>query len=197
MTELLMTLTDRTLLERWISHRDAEAFNELVSRHAGLVYGACKRVVRNQDDAEDIAQNCFLKLALAPVPPRSSLLGWLHTVATRSAVDFLRERSRRKERERAFAEARAAERSSAQTIEELKEHVDECIARLPAELRDVIVAHFLERMPHDAVAASLGVSRQTVTYRLGKGIERLGFLLKKRGVIVPAAGLASWLGQSM
>jgi hypothetical protein len=42
-----MDAADGTLLERWIASRDAEAFNEIVSRHAGLVYGACRRMVRN------------------------------------------------------------------------------------------------------------------------------------------------------
>ncbi len=72
-----MTLPDAALLERWITNRDAEALSELVSRYADLVYGVCRRVVRNEADAEDVAQDCFLRLARTKSPPRSSLAGWL------------------------------------------------------------------------------------------------------------------------
>jgi len=191
-----MTFTDRTLLERWITSRDAEAFNELISRHARLVYGVCKRLLRNDADAEDAAQDCFLKLARAASPPQSSVLGWLHAVATRNAIDVLRTRKRRELRERAFAEACAENRVRKRALEEVQEHVDECIAQLPEELRVVIVTHFLERRMQEEVASALGVSRQTVSHRIQKGIERLRFLLKQRGVIVSGAVLAASLAES-
>lgn len=193
----MTTVTDRTLFERWIALRDAEAFNEIISRHADMVFGVCRRVVRNDADAEDVAQDCFLKLARTGSVPRSSVLGWLHAVATRCAVDFLRARSRREARERASALARAAEGAAEPTLEEVEAQVDECIAQLPPELRDVIVAHFLERRTQEAVAVALGVSRQTVSHRMRKGIERLRLLLVKRGVGISGAALASTLGSSL
>jgi RNA polymerase sigma factor (sigma-70 family) len=104
-----MPATDVALLELWIAARDGEAFNELVSRHAGLVHGACRRVLGNVDDAQDVAQDCFLKLARVsspPVEPRQSLAAWLHAVATRAAIDLLRIRSRRRRHERRAAELR-------------------------------------------------------------------------------------------
>jgi len=65
------------LLERWITGRDGEAFNELVSRHADFVYSVCRRIVRNDADAQHLAQKCFLKLAAISRVPRSSFAGWL------------------------------------------------------------------------------------------------------------------------
>ena len=92
---------------------------------------------------------------------------------------------------------RARESAGRQTLDELKEHIDECIARLPDDLREVIVLHFLERKTQETVAAELGVSRQTVTYRIAKGIERLRFLLGKRTFAVTGASLSAFLGSSM
>jgi RNA polymerase sigma factor (sigma-70 family) len=190
-----MSASDGTLLERWIDRRDAEAFNEIVSRHAGLVYNVCRRIVRNDADAEDLAQDCFLKLAGVTYVPRSSLAGWLHTVAARTALDLRRAGLRRGSRERRFAEARARERPGAAAWSELQEEVDACIAELPPELREVVVAHFLERQTHEALAASLGVSRQTVTHRIARGVERLRLLLKKRGATATGAAVAALLGE--
>ena len=59
--------TDRVLWESWRRERDADAFAELVSRHAGLVYGVCRRVLGNDSEAEDAAQECFVQLLDAPV----------------------------------------------------------------------------------------------------------------------------------
>jgi RNA polymerase sigma factor (sigma-70 family) len=193
----MIAVRDEVLLERWIARRDAEAFNEIVTRHAALVYGICKRLLRNDADAEDTTQNCFLKLARAASPPRNSLPGWLHATATRAALDSLRAGSRRALRERTFAMDRARESAGRQILDELKEHIDECIARLPDDLREVIVLHFLERRTQEAVAADLRVSRQTVTYRIAKGVERLRFLLGKRTFAVTGASLSAFLGSSM
>jgi hypothetical protein len=52
-----MTLADSILLERWMARRDAEAFSEIVSRHTDLVYGASRRIVRNDADAQDVVHS--------------------------------------------------------------------------------------------------------------------------------------------
>ncbi len=94
-----MSSTDILLIERWIRRRDAEAFNEIVLRYSALVYGTCRRVLRNHADAEDVTQDCFLHLARTDSPPRRSLGGWLHALATHRAIDRLKSKVRRRRRE--------------------------------------------------------------------------------------------------
>ena len=89
---------DIALIQRWNDSRDPDAFAEIVHRYAGLVYGACLRVLRNASDAEDVAQECFMKMGKAPVHVNSSLGGWLYTMATRRAINQLRSETRRSER---------------------------------------------------------------------------------------------------
>ncbi|NCQ36367.1 sigma-70 family RNA polymerase sigma factor, partial [bacterium] len=58
-----MQSLDSELLTRYATTRDAEAFAELMIRHRDLVYATCYRVLRSRADAEDVSQDCFLRLA--------------------------------------------------------------------------------------------------------------------------------------
>ena len=58
-----MNERDSVLQQRWIACQDADAFSEIVARHARLVYGTCRRVLGDATEAEDVTQDCFLRLA--------------------------------------------------------------------------------------------------------------------------------------
>jgi sigma-70-like protein len=58
-----MPQSEIALLQEYARTRDGIAFRELVDQHRDMVFAACHRVLGNQADAEDAAQNCFLKLA--------------------------------------------------------------------------------------------------------------------------------------
>ena len=57
--------SDAALLADYTDTSNPDAFSELVSRHAGLVYATCLRVLRDPVRSEDAAQDCFLQLAEA------------------------------------------------------------------------------------------------------------------------------------
>jgi hypothetical protein len=54
--------TDADLLDRFVAHRDHEAFADLVCRHGPMVFGVCRRVLRDPHDAEEAFQVTFLVL---------------------------------------------------------------------------------------------------------------------------------------
>jgi RNA polymerase sigma factor (sigma-70 family) len=186
-----MSPRDTLLLEQWVACRDAEAFNQLVARYADLVYAACSRILRNDADAQDAAQECFLSLAQTNDEIRSSLGGWLHTVATRRALNLLKQNKRRREREQRYTECAATQTES--TWDDIQDFVDEAIAALPEEQRVVIIAHFLEHQTGEAVAQAHGISRRAVTYRIQKGVEAIRESLAKRGIPVAAGTLSTML----
>jgi DNA-directed RNA polymerase specialized sigma24 family protein len=82
------SLTDGELLECFITQRDEAAFEALVGRHGLMVLGVCRRVLRNEADAEDAFQATFLVLVrkAASIRPRSLVGNWLYGVAHSTAL---------------------------------------------------------------------------------------------------------------
>lgn len=187
--------TDTALLQRWTRRRDADAFAELVARHGGMVYGACRRVLGDAHEAEDAAQESFIELMRARRPVTSSLPGWLHTVAVRRSLDRLKQAQRRRKRQETFA----AKAGAAVEVDpdDLLAIVDEVIAEQPESYRAPIVLRFLEGKTHTEIGAQLGIAESTVRHRIEKGVEQGRESLRKRGVVVGAGVLAAALeGQS-
>ena len=99
-------LTDGQLLEDYISRRDEAALEALVRRHGPMVWGVCRRVLRNYHDAEDAFQATFLVLVrkAASITSRELLAHWLYGVAHQTAMKARATAAKRKERERQVAD---------------------------------------------------------------------------------------------
>jgi len=190
-----MTPTDTALYERWKGARDADAFAEIVSRHSAMVFGTCRRIVGNQADAEDVAQECFIDLARTGRTIRRSLPGWLYTTAVHRSLDRLRGERRRRRREAWFVSENGTHTDP--TWDDLRAYIDEAIAELPEKLRAPVIYRFMEGRTHDAIAADLSIARSTVQYRLGKGIDAIRKSLKKRGIPVATSALAAMLSANL
>lgn len=186
-----MNANDAIYLERWIRHREADAFREIVTRYAGMVYGAARRVLGGSDGAEDVAQECFQTLATAEKAPSSYLGPWLHRVATNLALKRVRTDTRRRAREEAYTATQTT--SVEPTWDDIYQYVDEAIAALPDDLREPIVAHYLEGHSQTEIARALDVPRQTLTNRIHKGIDEIRESLRRRGIEVGTAALGTLL----
>ena len=97
--------TDGELLGAFVAGGDAEAFEGLLRRHGPMVLGVCRRVLRQEQDAEDCFQATFLLLArkASSVRPRDRVGAWLHGVAQRTALEAKRAAARRAAQERRVA----------------------------------------------------------------------------------------------
>src|SRR5262245_3152230 len=98
--------TDGQLLEAYVTRRDGAALGALVRRHAPMVWGVCRRVLRQDQDAEDAFQATFLVLVrkAASVVPREMVANWLYGVARQTALKARAMSARRMARERQVAD---------------------------------------------------------------------------------------------
>ena len=104
-----VALTDALLLERWREGRN-EAFEEIFVRHYAAVYRTLLRLLGTAGDAEDAAQEVFLRLYRRPLPPgrEHNLPAWLIRVATHLGYNVIRQQARRQRRQETWEKERAA-----------------------------------------------------------------------------------------
>jgi RNA polymerase sigma factor (sigma-70 family) len=189
----LAALDDRALVTRFADGSDQPAFEQLVKRHRGLVFGVCKRAVRDTHLAEDAFQAVFLVLARNPrgALAAASVGGWLFGVARRVGLAARRHELRREKREHADAlrhQGTDTPNTPQTDFDELLRVLDEELAAMPDEPRAALVACFLEERTHDEAARELGWSLSTLRRRLDRGKELLRARLARRGVAL-AVGL--------
>lgn len=185
--------SDADLLARFARTRDEAAFELLVWRHAALVFGVCRRLVRDDHLAEDAFQAAFLILARKAGSVRgANVAGWLFRVARRVALRARRQALARGSREAPLTTEPAWEPEPAPIEQrELYALLDAEIARLPERFRLPVVLCYLGGRSTDDAARALGCPRGTVLSRLATARAKLALRLTRRGVALPAAGLAT------
>lgn len=188
-----MLESEISLLRRFANKGDSEAFSEIVHRHAGLVYGACLRVLEDKTKAADVVQETFFQLYKDAGHITGSVSSWLHRVATRKAVDVIRKDSRRKRREAKYAADKVREDES---WEDISAHIDEGLDELDDETRQILIQRFFEGRSMADIAGGMGISQPTVSRRVESGVSKLRETLRKRGVIVAGVALVSLLTEN-
>jgi len=182
--------TDNELLMQFVRHRDEHAFRQLVERHAALVMSVCRQMTRDEQDAEDAFQATLLILAsrAGRLLQITSLGGWLHRVAYRTALRAGRRRARR--RESHLAEEPAMKQSDAlQEIHsrEVQQVLHEELQQIPIRYRNAIVMCDLEGNTRAQAADQLDCTEPAIKAALARGRRQLRLRLLRRGMALSVA----------
>src|SRR5262245_54173902 len=132
--------TDGELLDLFRTDRDEAAFATLVRRHGPMVFGVCRRTLRNDADAEDAFQATFLVLARKAndVRPAGQVGHWLYGVAYNTARKARVMNRRRLARERRAGEQRLPD-VRRESRSDAHEALDIELSRLPDKFRAPVV----------------------------------------------------------
>jgi RNA polymerase sigma factor (sigma-70 family) len=189
--------TDRELLARFAAHRDEEAFTALVRRHGPLVWGVCRRMLSQTQDAEDAFQAVFLVLArkAASVRWHNEVGSWLHAVAIRIARKARGAAARRQTRERQIEPMPEVEMPE-QQAQELGPLLDEEVSRLPEKYRGPVILCYLQGKTYAEAARLLGWPEGTVSGRLARARDLLHARLTRRGLTLSSAALTLLLSEA-
>lgn len=192
-------LTDRQLLDRFASRRDASAelaFEVLILRHGPMVLRVCRNLLSNPDDAQDAFQATFLVLVKrrTSIGQIESVGGWLYGVACRVAARARVELARRRRVEERGAlrivEAVDDAAGDEDDLAELGPIVQEEVRRLPERYRAVVALCYWQGLTQEVAAAQLGCPLGTVRSRLARARKLLHRRLARRG-LAPLAGMVA------
>ncbi len=160
---------------------DTEAFDELVTKYRAKIFAMVCCMVRNEHDAWDLAQEAFLKAwqSIHRYEGRCSFYTWLYSITVNLTIYSLRRKGRRQEVELNEAIPSSLPNPSVNyQCTEIREQVDEALAKLSPEQRAVVVLKDLEGLQYHEIAEVLNLSMGTVMSRLFYARKKLQFMLK-------------------
>jgi len=158
---------------------DAEAFRELFDRFYPMIHAFCYRSCLDQAQAQDLAQETFIKAArsLGMYRGDSTFKAWLYRIAANTTHDWLRQKMRQNRLTEAVAEQWTQDPAVCEPDHSL---VTEALRALPDDLRLAIILTYYEGMSHAAAAHVLGCAETTVSWRVFRAKRKLKTLLSRR-----------------
>lgn len=156
-----------------VSAGDAAAFERLVERHQRLVVGTAARMLGNNSDAEDIAQQVFVRVwkSAKRYVARAKFTTWLLKITRNLVFNELRRRSRHaqvplqtesEEEERPLRDDRAVTPDASLLEQELQQAIDAAIAQLPETQRLAVILRRYEELSYEEIAETLDQSVSAV-----------------------------------
>jgi RNA polymerase sigma-70 factor (ECF subfamily) len=178
--------SDEAALVKRVQARDEMAFREIVERYQAKVFSIIYGILRNHNDAEDIAQQVFAKIyfSIRNFDFRSSLLTWIYKITVNECYDYLRKKRVRKlvyESDFSMEDAQRLESSepavdpTAPIDRRIAQHdlVVKLLSKVSEEDRSLILLKEVEGHSVEELAAMTGLNENTIKVKLFRTRQKL------------------------
>jgi len=186
---------DRNIILRCLKGEKG-AFEELLNKYKGRVYTICLRMVRNSTDAEDIAQEVFIRVfsALERYDPSYPFSAWLYRITSNLCIDFIRKQKDKPlsidrpisgedgDINLQFPSQDAGPDRLIQT-NEMFAILEEALANIPERYRMILILRHEEQLSYEEISDVLGIPIGTVKARIHRARNMIREYFKKRGIM--------------
>lgn len=189
---------DWALVEQY-RQGSARAFDKLVSRYKDRIYNVAYRFLGNHEDAQDIAQEAFIRAyqGIEGFKGSSKVYTWLYSIAGNLARNKLRDSTRKGRNKGSSLEAlqenapdvAQAHASTTETPEqiargkELEERLQVCLDEMPEHYRMTFVLRTFEKLTYEEIAECMACPKGTVKSRLNQARTMLHERLKELSLL--------------
>lgn len=183
--------TDDAALVRRCLEGDNSAFDKLIDRYKRQVFSVIYQMVRNPADAEDIAQDAFIKAyrALSSYNDCYPFITWLFKIAHNAAIDHLRASKTQLlslDIEESPLESECSDQSLMESADALSDKalLDKALAALPPVYREILALRHQQEFSYTEISEALGIPEGTVKIRLFRARN----LLKEKMLAIGYSG---------
>lgn len=180
-----MTTTNDQIIINQILEGDAKAFSKLVDCYKDMVFTLALRMVKNREEAEEIAQDTFIKVykSLSKFKGNSKFSTWIYRVAYNTCLDRIKQ-IKRKYNEVAideFTEHQVKTIDNALDRMEEQEHKDKiqhCLQLLPSDDSFLLTLYYFEEMSLEEISKIVNLTANNVKVKLFRSRKKLTSILK-------------------
>ena len=156
-------INDESKLIERAKEGQREAFETLMNKYRKEIYNLSYRISGNHHDADDIAQNTFIKtyFSLKTFRGESAFRTWITMIALNTAKSFLAKHKKSEKREFPLLEGVTAARAESARSEEIlsaKRIVANALKNMPERQKEVLILKFFHDMKHVEIARALGIT---------------------------------------
>jgi len=159
---------------------DREAFDELVRATHAETFTLALRLTGNEEDARDVVQEAYIRAfrGIGRFRGDAQFSTWMYRITANCASTHLGRRRRHRHEELVdelvVVESRPDLDPSARAdASDLRDRISEALEELPPKLRAVVVLRDVYDLPHEAIAAELGISETAAKVRLHRARKKL------------------------
>ena len=175
--------TDADLVRECLAGNQ-RAFETLVRKYEKPIFNVALRILKDRDDAMDVAQTVFVKAyeKLESFDEKREFFSWIYRIAINESINASKRMRRQDEYESGVTAALPATQEEQRSAEVLSEEIERAIEVLTLDYRMVIVLRHFHDFSYQEMAEILDIPEKTVKSRLFTARQQLKEILTARGI---------------